>query len=158
VDVFCLRLQHSRMTNGWQGIVSTCHTLVWNGTSILVAVFSLTAHRYRGDGGTDWREILHNGTYRSETDLLPFWGRYFVAFKLEVLSLILAIWPRLSRQKLSYRKQIEHQLRTQYVEGIYRPKYYTVTLKSRLRVTQGHWKWNHWTDHTWLTISRVIWR
>ena len=24
----------------------------------------------------------------------------------------------------------------QYVEGIYRPKYYTVTLKSRLRVTQ----------------------
>ena len=25
--------------------------------------------------------------------------------------------------------------------------YYTVTLKSRLRVTQGHWKRNHWTDH-----------
>ena len=34
------------------------------------------------------------------------------------------------------------QLRTQYVEGIHRPKYYTVTLKSRLRVTQGHWKRN----------------
>ena len=34
----------------------------------------------------------------------------------------------------------------------------TVTLKSRLRVTQGHWKRNHWTDHTRLTISRVIWR
>jgi len=33
-----------------------------------------------------------------------------------------------------------------------------VTLKSRLRVTQGHWKRNHWTDHTRLTISRVIWR
>jgi len=30
-------------------------------------------------------------------------------------------------------------------------------LKSRLRVTQGHWKRNHWTDHTRLTISRVIW-
>ena len=29
-------------------------------------------------------------------------------------------------------------VRTQYVEGIHRPKYYTVTLKSRLRVTQGH--------------------
>jgi len=29
-------------------------------------------------------------------------------------------------------------------------------LKSRLRVTQGHWKRNHWTDHTRLTISRVI--
>ena len=25
-------------------------------------------------------------------------------------------------------------------------------------VTQGHWKRNHWTDHKWLTISRVIWR
>ena len=36
-------------------------------------------------------------------------------------------------QELSYRKQIARQLRTQYVEGIYRPKYYTVTLKSRLR-------------------------
>ena len=42
------------------------------------------------------------------------------------------------------------------VEGIYRPKYYTVTLKSRLTVTQDHWKRNHWIDHTRLTISRVI--
>ena len=60
------------------------------------------------------------------------------------------------KQELSYREQITHQLRTQYVEGIYRPKYYTVTLKSRLRVTQGHWKRNHWIDHKRLTISRVI--
>jgi len=30
--------------------------------------------------------------------------------------------------------------------------------KSRLRVTQGHWKRHHWVDHTRLTISRVIWR
>jgi len=37
-------------------------------------------------------------------------------------------------QELSYRKQIARQLRRQYVEDIYRPKYYTVTLKSRLRV------------------------
>ena len=36
------------------------------------------------------------------------------------------------KQELSYRKQIA---RTQYVEGIYRPKYYTMTLKCRLRVT-----------------------
>jgi len=36
-------------------------------------------------------------------------------------------------QELSYRKQIACQLRTQYVEGIHKPKYYTVTLKSRLR-------------------------
>jgi len=35
---------------------------------------------------------------------------------------------------------------------------YSVTLKSRLRVTQGHWKRNHWVDHTRLTISQVIWR
>jgi len=27
-------------------------------------------------------------------------------------------------QELSYRKQIARQLHTQYVEGIYRPKYY----------------------------------
>jgi len=44
------------------------------------------------------------------------------------------------KQKLSYRKQIARQRRTQYVECIYGPKFYTVTLKSRLRVTQGHWK------------------
>jgi len=66
------------------------------------------------------------------------------------------ISPYLSEQELSYRKQIARQLRTQYVEGIHRPKYYTVTLKSRLMATQGHWKRNHWTDHTRLTISRVI--
>ena len=40
-------------------------------------------------------------------------------------------------QELSYRKQIARQQRTQYAEGIYKHKYYTVTLKYRLRVTQG---------------------
>jgi len=54
----------------------------------------------------------------------------------------------MSQQELSYRKQIARQLRTQYDEGIHRPKYCTVTLKSRLRVTQGHWKRNHWIDYT----------
>jgi len=43
-------------------------------------------------------------------------------------------------------------------EGIYKHKYYTVTLKSRLRVTQCHWKRNHWIDHTRLSSSRAIWR
>jgi len=62
------------------------------------------------------------------------------------------------QQELSYRKQIARKLRTQYVESIHRLKYYTVTLKSRLRVTQGHWKRNQWTDHTRRNISRVIWR
>jgi len=48
---------------------------------------------------------------------------------------------RNTEKKLSYRKQIARQLRTQYVEGIYGNP---VTLKSKLTVTQGHWKWNHW--------------
>ena len=58
------------------------------------------------------------------------------------------------QHELSYRKQIARQLRTQYIEGIY---INAVTLKCRLRVTQGHWKRNYWIDHTWLTISLVIW-
>ena len=33
-----------------------------------------------------------------------------------------------------------------------------MTLKSTSRVTQGHWKRNHLTDHTRLTIRRVIGR
>ena len=61
-----------------------------------------------------------------------------------------------AKQELSYRQQIVHQLRTQYADGIYRHKYYTVTLKSRLSVTQGHWKQNHWINHTRLSSSRVI--
>ena len=60
------------------------------------------------------------------------------------------------KQELSYRKQIVRKLQTQYVEGIYRPKYYIVTLKSRLRVIQGHWKRNHWIDHTRLTIVELF--
>ena len=55
------------------------------------------------------------------------------------------------KQELSYRQQIARKLRTQYAEGIYRLKYYIVTLKSRLRYTQGHWKRNHWIDHTRLS-------
>jgi len=60
-------------------------------------------------------------------------------------------------QELSYRQQIARQLRTRYVEGIYRHKYYTVTLKFRLiSVIQGHWKWNHWIDHTRLSIVELF--
>jgi len=64
--------------------------------------------------------------------------------------------PYLREQVLSYRQQIARQLRTQYAVDIYRHKYYTVTLKSRLSVTQGHWKRNHWIDYTRLSSSRVI--
>jgi len=59
-------------------------------------------------------------------------------------------------QELSCCQQIARQLRTQYAES--KHKYYTVTLKSRLSVTQGHWKQNHWIDHTRLSSSRVILR
>jgi len=47
------------------------------------------------------------------------------------------------KQELSYHQHIARQLRTQYDEGIYRLKYYTVTLKSRSKVTEGHWKRDH---------------
>jgi len=46
------------------------------------------------------------------------------------------------KKELSYRKQIVRQLHTQYFQGIYTPNY-PVTFKSKLRVTQGHWKRNH---------------
>ena len=49
--------------------VITRHTL-------LVAVCSLSVYNYVGVGGTDRREIFHDGTYRSRTYLLPFWLRY----------------------------------------------------------------------------------
>jgi len=35
---------------------------------------SLSGYRYLGDGGTDRREILHDGTHRFRTDLLPYGG------------------------------------------------------------------------------------
>jgi len=58
-------------------------------------------------------------------------------------------------QELSHRKQIARQMRTQYAEGICDNP---VILKSGLTVTQGHWKLNHYVDHTRLTIRRVIGR
>jgi len=64
----------------------------------------------------------------------------------------MSAWWELSNKKLSYCKQIERQLRTQYIEGIYTN---SVTLKSRLRVTENRWKWQHSIDNTWHTISVV---
>ena len=62
------------------------------------------------------------------------------------------------KQELTYCKQIARQLGTQYVEGIYRPKYYSLTLKSRLRVTLSYWKRNHWIDHTQdIQRQRMAW-
>ena len=53
---------------------------------------------------------------------------------------------KLKIQELSYRQQIARKLHTQYAEGILRVKCYTVTLKSRLKITQGHWIQNSWID------------
>ena len=71
------------------------------------------------------------------------------------VTLVVSTLPDITQQELSYRKQIARQLCTQYAEGIYDNP---VTLKSRLTVTQGHCKRNHWVDHTRLTIRRVIGR
>ena len=55
-----------------------------------------------------------------------------MSFDYKVTSSIIIIL-----QELSYRKQIARQLSTQYVEGIYRPKHYTVTLKQRRRAIEA---------------------
>ena len=55
----------------------TRNTLVWKGI-FGCCIFSVrySGYRYVCDGGTNRREILHDGTRRSWTDLLLFWGRY----------------------------------------------------------------------------------
>ena len=76
----------------------------------------------------------------TETSWLVLYGGKTIPRWRMAAILKIVISPYLSEQELSYRKQITHQLRTQYAEGIYDNP---VTLKSRLMVTQGHWKWNH---------------
>ena len=62
-----------------------------------------------------------------------------------------------SNARLETRTQLSQTDRAsaapQYVKGIHDNP---MIFKSRLRVTQGHWKRHHWVDHTRLTISRVI--
>ena len=53
----------------------------------MVAVFSLSGYRCLGDGGTDRREILHDGTYLARADLLPFGGGTPGISKSEILGL-----------------------------------------------------------------------
>jgi len=74
----------------------------------------------------------------------------------EITTMKILLLLLLLLQELSYRQQIARklpELRTQYDKGIYRHKYYTVTLKPRLRVTQDHWKRNHWKDHTVVVVE-----
>ena len=47
-------------------IIITRHTLVWQGILYVCCFFSLSGYRYLGDGGTDRREILHDGTSVSD--------------------------------------------------------------------------------------------
>ena len=47
------------------------------------------------------------------------------------------------------------QLRTQCTSRAFRPNY-PVTLKSRQRVTQGHWRHNHWIHCAQLTIFKLF--
>jgi len=42
----------------------------------LLFFFYICGYRYFGNGGTDRREILHDGTYRFRTQSLRSWGRY----------------------------------------------------------------------------------
>ena len=53
-------------------------------------------------------------------------------------------------KKLRYRKQITRQLHTQYVKGICSN---SMTLKSRLWIAQGHWKWHHSRNRIEVPIS-----
>ena len=64
-----------------------------------------------------------------------------------LLSLMNRPKTEINIKELSYRQQIARKLHTQYAEGILRVKCYTVTLKSRLKITQGHWIQNNWIDH-----------
>jgi len=63
-----------------------------------------------------------------------------------------------SEQELSYRNRSRISCTHNTLKASVGPNNYdTVTWKSRLRVTQGHWIRNHWIDHTRLTVSRVLW-
>ena len=85
-------------------------------------------------------------TTHSQRDLILYRRRRFINHLLTYLLTFRT--SSQTEQELSYRQQIARQLRTQYADGIYMHKYYATSLKSRLSVTQRHWKRNHWIDHT----------
>jgi len=73
-------------------------------------------------------EKYSSAGWQLQTDNLP---REFNRLQQQITTTMTS----LEQQQLSYRKQITRQLHIQYVKGIYDK---SVTLKSRLRVTQGH--------------------
>jgi len=111
-----------------------------------------TVHQYSRKLISKYNKAL-SGRREAESRWKLFWNIDTSQQWSHSIELILRPAQRSLEQELSYRKQIARQLRTQYVEGIYDNP---VILKSRLTVTQGHWKLNHGVDHTRLTISRVI--
>jgi len=56
-------------------VLTARHTSVRKGTKFAFCPVFLFGYGYLGGGGTDRREILHNGTRVSRMCLLPFWGR-----------------------------------------------------------------------------------
>jgi len=73
-----------------------------------------------------------------------------IVITIITITIITTTTTTVYNKKLSYRKEFADQLRTRYVEGIYSS---TVALKSRLGVTQGHWKWHHSVDRVRVPIS-----
>jgi len=99
--IYCLAgASHSYLTTFYtstqgKGIITAWH-IVGLGNAVLSArvynyppyvSFFLSGYRYLGDGGTDRREILHDGIYRSQRDLLPFKGGTPGDPKSEILGL-----------------------------------------------------------------------
>ena len=160
IAIFCLpHLQSTPPLAGGGFLSEYCHDVWYRITrmawlrdkNLKICLLVLTECTNVTDGQTDGR-TPHDGigrAYIASCGKKRFW---------HFGELYCDLWLFKVKQELSYRQQIARQLRTQYAEGIYRLKYYTVTLKSRLGVTQGHWKRNHWIGHTRLSSSRFIWR
>jgi len=74
----------------------------------------------------DLGDSLYSYPHGTRPDnLAPYKVLFFSSLKL---SIFVTCATEEFQQELIYRKQIARKLRPQYVEGIYRPKYYTVTL------------------------------
>jgi len=115
--------------------------------TMMMIMIELREHRRRSCSHAPSRvTVYHINTIRYDTVYLTCSNKLTCSHGTE----------KLKKEELSYRKQMACQLRTQYVEEIYRPKYYIVILKFRLRVTQGHCKRNHWIDNTRLSSNRII--
>ena len=96
----------------------------------------------------EWRDLENHVWTRSRSLIMvPFNRPYTTVYWMAIITIALApISSYLTLNNIL-------TLKSGYIHT-----YYTVTLKYRLRVTQGHWKQNHWIDHTRLSSSWVLWR